>query len=74
MNYSSFLQPNTDRVFQFKSKRLDFCRRVSHKDKMVMIIHFDGVIGEVYRRSLTDDSPQLVLRHGAAEGLRELSK
>lgn len=41
---------------------------------MVMIIHFDGVIGEVYRRSLTDESSQLVLRHGAAEGLRELSK
>ena len=41
---------------------------------MLMIVQFDGVIGEVYRRSLTDDVPQLFLRHGAAEGLRELSK
>lgn len=39
-----------------------------------MIVQFDGVIGEVYRRSLTDDVSQLFLRHGAAEGLRELSK
>ena len=39
-----------------------------------MIVHFDGIVGEVYRRSLTDDAPQLVLRHGAAEGLRELAK
>ncbi len=41
---------------------------------MLMILHFDGVVGEVFRRSLTDDAPQLLLRHGAAEGLRELSK
>jgi hypothetical protein len=41
---------------------------------MLMILHFDGIVGEVCRRSLTDDAPQLLLRHGAAEGLRELSK
>lgn len=74
VDYSQFLEPNTERVYQFKSKRLEFCRRHSHKDKMLMIVQFDGVIGEVYRRSLTDDVPQLFLRHGAAEGLRELSK
>jgi len=37
-----------------------------------MIIHFDGIIGEVYRKSLSDELPSLQLRHGAAEGLREL--
>jgi hypothetical protein len=41
---------------------------------MLMILHFDGIVGEVCRRSLTDDTPQLLLRHGVAEGLRELAK
>ena len=62
----------TERVYQFKSKRLDFCRRPSHRNKMVMIVHFEGIIGEVYRKCLSDDVPSLLLRHGAAEGLREL--
>lgn len=39
-----------------------------------MIIHFDGVIGEIMQRNLSDDYYQLVLRHGCKEGLMELSK
>ena len=39
-----------------------------------MIIHFEGVIGEVKKKDLKDDSMQLVLRHGAIEGLKELLK
>ena len=39
-----------------------------------MIIHFEGIIGEVKKRELKDDSIQLVLRHGAIEGLKELFK
>ena len=53
---------------------MDFCRRPSHKNKMIMIIHFEGVIGEVKKKDLKDDSLQLVLRHGAVEGLKELLK
>ena len=41
---------------------------------MVMIVHFEGIIGEVYRKCLSDDVPSLLLRHGTAEGLRELQK
>ena len=41
---------------------------------MIMIIHFEGVIGEVKKKDLKDDSMQLVLRHGAIEGLKELLK
>ena len=56
LDYSNFLDPKTDRVFQFKSRRLDFCRRPTHKDKMLMIIHFEGVIGEVKKRDLKEDN------------------
>ena len=38
LDYSKFLQPKTDRVFQFKSRRFDFSRRPSHTNKMLMII------------------------------------
>ena len=72
LNYSNFLKPLTDRVFQFKSRRFDFCRRKSHAQKMLLIIHFEGVIGEINKKSLTDENFQLVLRHGAVEGLKEL--
>ena len=39
-----------------------------------MIVHFEGVIGEVKKKDLKDDNMQLLLRHGAVEGLKELLK
>ena len=39
-----------------------------------MIIHFEGIIGEVKKRDLREDSMQLILRHGAVDGLKELFK
>ena len=39
-----------------------------------MIVHFEGVIGEMKKKDLKDDNLQLVLRHGAIEGLKELLK
>ena len=39
-----------------------------------MIVHFEGVIGEVKKKDLKEDNMQLVLRHGAVEGLKELLK
>jgi hypothetical protein len=74
INYSTCMKPNTDKVYKFKSRRFDFCRRESHKNKMVMIIQFEGVIGDINRKSLTDENLQLELRHGVIEGLRELLK
>lgn len=47
LDYSKFMQPKTDSVFHMKTKRIDFCRRVSHKEKMVMIVKFEGVIGDI---------------------------
>ena len=68
------MQPKTDGAFQLKTRRIDFCRRISHKNKMVLILQFEGVIGDIRRKNLSDDSFQLMLRHGAIEGLRELVK
>ena len=39
-----------------------------------MIIHFEGVIGEVKKKDLKEDNIQLVLRHGAIEGIKELTR
>ena len=41
---------------------------------MIMIMHFEGIIGEVKKKDLKDDNKQLVLRHGAVEGIKELQK
>jgi hypothetical protein len=50
------MKPRTERVYQFKSRRFDFARRNSHQDKMLVIIHFEGVIGDVYKLNLADES------------------
>ena len=56
LDYSKFMEPKTGRVYQFKSRRLDFCRRPTQKDSMIMIIHFEGVIGDVKRKDLQEDN------------------
>jgi len=37
-------------------------------------LQFEGIIGEVTRRSLTEEGFWLHMRHGAAEGIKELLK
>ena len=56
IDYASKMKPRTERVYQFKSRRFDFARRNSHQDKMLVIIHFEGVIGDVYKLNLADES------------------
>ena len=41
---------------------------------MLMILQFEGVVGEIRKKDMKDDNLQLILRHGAVEGLRELFK
>lgn len=38
------------------------------------MMHFDGLIGEINQKNLSDDTYQFTFRHGAFEGLKELSK
>lgn len=66
------MKPQTDKVFRLKTKRLDFNRRKSHKDKLLMIVHFEGVVGMVNKKFFSDDVLRLELRHGAVEALKDL--
>ncbi len=74
VNYDQFLRPKTDRVYEFQSKRVDFRRRQASRCNLVAIIHFEGVIGEIMQRNIGDDHYQMCLRHGALDGLKEISK
>ena len=56
IDYSKTVGPRTERVYQFKSRRFDFARRPAQHDKMLVIIHFEGVIGDVFKKSLSDES------------------
>jgi len=46
-DYAQFLPPLTDRVFEFKSRRVEFRRRHSHRNRQLLIIHFEGVVGDI---------------------------
>jgi hypothetical protein len=41
---------------------------------MLLIVHFEGVLGDVFKPNLADESVQLVLRHGCIDGLKEILK
>eukprot|EP00347_Sterkiella_histriomuscorum_P021865 403332497 len=69
-----YLQPRTDQIYEFQSKRIEFRRRPSFKDFQLVILYFDGLIGEITQKNLSDDTYQLVMRHGSVEALQELSK
>ena len=73
-NTSLYLRPITAKVFEFKTKRLYFRRRVSHQNHQVIIINFEGVVGDIVQKNLYDETYQLTLRHGAIEGLQSLSR
>ena len=70
---SKYLRPNTDRIFEFKTKRIFFKRRISHMKKMVCVIYFEGIVGEITKRNLSEDGYFLLLRKDAVKGLKELA-
>jgi hypothetical protein len=47
VNYELYLRPRTDRIYEFQTKRIDFRRRHSSRHSVVVILHFEGVIGEI---------------------------
>ena len=71
---SHFLSPFSDRVFEFKTRRVDFRRRKSHMFKLVLIVHFDGVLGDFVQKSPMEETYNLLLRKDVASGLKELAK
>ena len=59
---------------------MQFDRRKSHASKQILILHFDGVIGNLILSSqaktfATEEvALKVFLRHAAPEGLRELNE
>ena len=74
LNYDLYMQPKTDKIYEFQTKRFEFRRRPSHCKCQLLIIHFDGIVGDVVQKNLGDDNYQLVLRRDAIEGLKQLGK
>lgn len=74
VNYEHFLKAKTERIYDFQSKRVDFRRREASRSNLVVILNFEGVIGEIMQRNIGDDNYQMCLRHGAIDGLKEISK
>jgi hypothetical protein len=46
------MKPKTDSIFEFKSKRIEFKRRPSFKNSQLLIIYFDGVLGNIVQKNL----------------------
>lgn len=57
------------------SKRIQFKPRPEMKDKNLVVLTFEGVLGEVYKDNIWNDKePKLHLRKGCMKGLRLLTK
>jgi hypothetical protein len=62
------MKPLTDKVYESQTKRIEFRRRPENQNRQILIIHFEGVIGEIMQRNLGDNNYQVMLRHGTVEG------
>lgn len=56
VNYEQYLRPKTDRVYEFQTKRIDFRRRQSFRHNVAVILHFEGVIGDILQKNIGDDN------------------
>lgn len=66
------LTPVTDEVFNW-SKRLFFRRRLEMANKNLIVINFEGVIGDIFKENIWQDQEEaLHLRKGAKKALRHL--
>ena len=66
MQGEEILEPMTPERMGTLSRRLVFRRRRRTRDKPLLLIHFDGVIGFVMRQ-VEEEAPSLVMRHGFFE-------
>lgn len=44
---NQYIKPVTAKIFEFRTKRVGFKRRISHSNLQVLIINFEGIIGDV---------------------------
>ena len=64
------LLPSTSKIYRFTKREL-FARRMSHMDRPLIILNFQGVIGDFV--SEKGQSEGFNLRTGAMEGLKYLA-
>lgn len=74
IDYSKYMEPVTERIYEFKTKRVEFRRRPSYKESQILIMHFEGVLGGITQKDIEDANYNIVLRHGLAQGMAELAK
>jgi hypothetical protein len=68
------LQPATKSLFKF-SKRVYFNRRLEMGNRNLLVINFEGVLGEFFKENFWDDKDESFhIRKGIIPGLRSLSK
>ena len=69
-NKDIFLLPSTQKVYR-GTRRLAFSRRMGMMDRPVIVMSFDGLIGDFYKRSFwADEGMSFISRARALKGLR----
>lgn len=68
------LPPTTDCEFEGQTKRLEFKRRDEARTFNVVVLCFEGVIGDVCKSKIDALTPVVTLRSGAYTALKQLSK
>lgn len=68
------IEPKTAEDAEFTT-RLQFHRRKDHSDHLLVIIVFEGVIGDTFKKNLwSEDPPRLHLRPNAIHSLKKLAE
>lgn len=69
-NKGIHLLPSTNKVYR-NIKRFEFSRRMNMMDRPIVIISFEGIIGNFHKEKIwCDKNFKLITRGGAANGLR----
>ena len=64
------LLPSTNKVYR-NTKRVEFCRRMHMMDRPIVIIHFEGIIGNFHKERIwCEKNFKLITRGCAISGLR----
>jgi hypothetical protein len=64
------LLPSTNKVYR-NTKRVEFCRRMHMMDRPIVIIHFEGIIGNFHKERIwSEKNFKLITRGCAINGLR----
>ena len=72
-NKGILLLPSTNKVYR-NIKRIEFSRRMNMMDKPIVIIKFEGIVGEIHKERIwSDKNFKLITRGSAVDGLKLFS-